>query len=216
MQRTTDLEAGAIGRVINTRVRYGHGGRPGYEREWRGSRELAGGGELTDQGVHVADLLHWFVGVPSTVYAATQTAVWPLGDLEDNAFAILRYESGAVASFHTSWTQWKNLFSLEIFGDHGSLTVEGLGRSYGDETLTVARRAMQGGAPEIERIVFDGPDISWRNEWADFIDGIEAGHEYLGTANDGIVAMQTLAALYRSAASGFPAHFTSFNEQTTV
>ncbi len=199
------LEAGEIGSVINARARYGHGGRPGYEREWRGSRKLAGGGELTDQGVHVADLLHWFVGVPANVFAATQTAVWPLGDLEDNAFAILRYSSGALASFHTSWTQWKNLFSLEIFGERGSLVVEGLGRSYGEETLTIARRAMQGGAPEMERIAFDGPDLSWRDEWADFLRGIETGADYLGTPHDGIVAMETLAALYRSSTSGQPA-----------
>jgi predicted dehydrogenase len=199
--------AGTIGAAINARVRYGHGGRPGYEREWRGSRELAGGGELTDQGVHVADLLHWFLGVPQTVYAVTQSAVWPLGDLEDNAFAILRYADGCVASFHTSWTQWKNLFSLEVFGQRGSLVVEGLGRSYGDETLTIAHRAMEGGAPRMERLVFEGPDTSWRDEWADFVAGILDGATYLGGPDDGIVAMETLASLYRSAETGLPAAY---------
>lgn len=196
--------SGTIGSVINARARYGHGGRPGYEREWRGSLELAGGGELTDQGVHVADLLHWFVGVPDNVFAATQTAVWPLGELEDNAFAILRYTGCRLASFHTSWTQWKNLFSLEVFGDRGSLVVEGLGGSYGDETLTIAHRAMEGGVPRMERLVFDGPDLSWRDEWADFVAGIIDKRPYLGGPSDGIVAMETLAALYRSAKSGLP------------
>jgi predicted dehydrogenase len=148
--------------------------------------------------------LHWFVGVPTTVFAATQTAVWPLGELEDNAFAVLRYPGDVVASFHTSWTQWKNLFSLEIFGSRGSLVVEGLGRSYGDETLTIARRAMHGGAPEMERMVYDGLDTSWRDEWADFVGGICDQRPYLGEASDGIVAMETLDALYRSARSGLP------------
>jgi len=202
-----ELAAGTIGSAINARARYGHGARPGYEREWRGSLESAGGGELTDQGVHVADLLHWFIGVPDSVFAVTQTAVWPLGELEDNAFAILRYPGGRVASFHTSWTQWKNLFSLEVFGEHGSLVVEGLGRSYGDETLTLAHRAMEGGAPRMERLVFDGPDLSWRDEWSDFIAGIVEGQPYLGGPADGIVAMETLAALYRSAKSGLPAAY---------
>jgi predicted dehydrogenase len=199
-----ELAAGTIGNVINARARYGHGARPGYEREWRGNLELAGGGELTDQGVHVADLLHWFIGVPESVFAVTQTAVWPLGELEDNAFAILRYAGGRIATFHTSWTQWKNLFSLEVFGEQGSLAVDGLGGSYGDETLTIAHRAAQGGAPLMERLVFDGPDLSWRDEWADFVSGIIDGRPYLGGPTDGVIAMETLAALYRSARSSLP------------
>ena len=199
-----ELTAGTIGAPINARARYGHGGRPGYEREWRGDAELAGGGELTDQGVHVADLLHWFLGVPHDVYAVTQTAVWPLGALEDNGFAILRYTGGQVAAFHTSWTQWKNLFSLEVFGEAGSLVVEGLGRSYGEESLTIAHRAPEGGAPGTERIVYDGLDTSWRDEWEDFVAGLLDGRRYLGDAADGLVAMETLAALYRSARAGVP------------
>jgi predicted dehydrogenase len=199
-----ELSAGTIGAPINVRARYGHGGRPGYEKEWRGDALLAGGGELTDQGVHVVDLLHWFLGVPHDVYAVTQTAVWPLGALEDNAFAILRYPGGQVAAFHTSWTQWKNLFSLEVFGSRGSLVVEGLGRSYGEESLAIARRAMEGGVPGTERIVYEGPDTSWRDEWEDFVAGLLDGQRYLGDAADGLVAMETLAALYRSARAGVP------------
>lgn len=201
-----ELAAGTIGAPINVRARYGHGGRPGYENEWRGDAALAGGGELTDQGVHVADLLHWFVGVPREVYAVTQTAVWPLGALEDNAFAILRYDGGCVATFHTSWTQWKNLFSFEVFGELGALIVEGLGRSYGDETLTIVRRALQGGVPATERIAFAAEDVSWRDEWNDFVAGLLDGRPYLGDARDGIVAMETLTALYRSARDGVPAN----------
>jgi predicted dehydrogenase len=196
------LESGAIGAVINARCRYGHGGRPGYEKEWRGSRELAGGGELTDQGVHVADLLHWFMGVPATAFGVTQAAVWPLGDLEDNGFGTFRYESGAVAIFHTSWTQWKNLFSLEIFGTLGAVIIEGLGKSYGTETLTVVRRKPEGGVPDMETIRYEGEDDSWRLEWEDFTGAALHGRPMLGTADDGVTAMRMLDALYRSAAAG--------------
>ena len=203
----TELVAATIGTPINARARYGHGGRPGYEKEWRGDKALAGGGELTDQGVHVIDLLHWFLGVPSEIFAVVQTAVWPLGELEDNGFAILRYDGGQVASFHTSWTQWKNLFSLEVFGDRGSLVVEGLGGSYGEESLTIAHRAMAGGAPQMERIVFEGPDLSWRAEWDDFVRGICDSRPYFGDVDDGLVAMGTLAALYRSVREQRPINY---------
>ncbi len=195
---------GAVGPIINLRCRYGHGGRPGYEKEWRGSRELAGGGELTDQGVHVADLFHWFAGVPETAVAHLQTAVWPLGDLEDNAFGLFRFGSGVVASFHTSWTQWKNLFSLEVFGQGGALVVEGLGRSYGPETLTVHRRRPEGGVPVSETVAYQGEDPSWKLEWEDFLGAALEGRAMLGTADDGVVAMRMLRALYESAASGAP------------
>jgi predicted dehydrogenase len=197
-------QRGEIGPIINLRCRYGHGARPGYEREWRGSRELAGGGELTDQGVHVADLVHWFAGVPETAFAYLQTAAWPLGDLEDNAFGLFRYGSGVVASFHTSWTQWKNLFSFEVFGRDGALVVEGLGRSYGPESLTVHRRRPEGGPPVTEKALYGGEDSSWKLEWDEFLGAVLEGRDMLGGADDGVIAMRMLRALYESAATRTP------------
>ncbi|MCL5292379.1 MAG: Gfo/Idh/MocA family oxidoreductase [Actinobacteria bacterium] len=196
------VTSGEVGNVINIRARYGHGGRPGYEAEWRGDLELAGGGELTDQGVHLIDLINWFVGPPSEVYAALQTAVWPIAPLEDNAFAILKHDNGIVASFHTSWTQWKNLFSFEVFGTDGFVAIEGIGRSYGSERLLVAKRKPEGGVPDMSDEVFDDTDNSWREEWKDFVSHLTTGALYLGTPEDGVAAMRILDALYRSSKLG--------------
>lgn len=198
--------AGEIGDFIHARARYGHGGRPGYEKEWRGDRALAGGGELTDQGVHVIDLLHWFAGgPPHEAFGYLQTAVWPLGDLEDNAFALLRWAGGGVASFHTAWTQWKNLFSFELFGTKGSLVIDGLGKSYGVETLTVAKRKPEGGVPDLETLRYEGPDESWALEWADLVNAVRTGAPMLGDAAEGVEVMRCLDAIYRAAAAGAPA-----------
>jgi len=197
----TRFVRGDIGPVINIRCRYGHGGRPGYEKEWRGNRHLAGGGELTDQGVHVVDLFHWFAGVPQQAFGVIQTAVWPLGDLEDNGFGTFIHSAGVTTQFHTSWTQWKNLFSLEVFGSNGAVIVDGLGRSYGTETLTVYRRKPEGGCPDREVIQYGEEDTSWQLEWVDFLNAIHTGSEMLGTADDGVIAMRMLDALYRSAKS---------------
>jgi predicted dehydrogenase len=195
---------GVIGEPIALRVRYGHGGRPGYENEWRGDARLAGGGELTDQGVHVADLTHWFIGMPAQAFAYLHTAVWPIAPLEDNAFGLLNYSSGCTASIHTSWTQWKNLFSFELFGTQGSLTVEGLGGSYGVERLIQATRNPRGGVPAIDDLAFDGPDTSWALEWDDFVDAILRDTPYWGTPQDGLAAMRIIDALYRSAKTNTP------------
>jgi len=202
------VKDGAIGEVINLHCRYGHGGRPGYEREWRGNRALAGGGELLDQGVHVVDLFHWFAGVPAQAFGYLQTAVWPLGDLEDNAFGLFRFASGSVAALHTSWTQWKNLFLLEVYGQSGAVIVNGLGGSYGVETLSVQKRRLEGGSPEVATRAFEGTDQSWHLEWDDFVRAIRGGQgegsRMLGSADDGVIAMRMLDALYRSAGARAP------------
>src|SRR5208282_3271847 len=195
---------GVIGEAINLRARYGHGGRPGYEKEWRGNPEQAGGGELIDQGVHIADLINWFLGPPELAFSMLQTAVWPIAPLEDNAFALLRFSSGAIASVHTSWTQWKNLFSFELFGRLGSLCLEGLAGSYGNQRLIVSLRKPEGGAPDTVEEAFEGPDSSWALEWQDFVRAILDSRDYLGTPQEGVAAMATVDALYRSARAGVP------------
>lgn len=198
----TGVRQGEIGEVINLRAQYGHGGRPGYENEWRGRPQLSGGGELLDQGVHLLDLVHGLMGMPETVFAMLQTAVWPVHPLEDNGFALLRYPNGAVGSLHSSWTQWKNHFSLEVFGTRGALIAEGLGGSYGPERWILHRRRPEGGAPDTHEETFSGPDESWRIEWEEFLSGILHNMPYQGTPSDGLGVMTMLQALYRSARTG--------------
>jgi predicted dehydrogenase len=196
------VRAGEIGRVLGIRARYGHGGRPGYEREWRGDPELAGGGHLTDQGVHLADLIHGVAGLPARAVAFLQTAFWPLAPLEDNAYGMFHFADGVVAQFHVSMTQWKNLFSFEVYGESGALVVEGLGGSYGEERLVRMRRRPEGGVPEVVEERFPGPDRSWALEWEDFVTALETGSPRHGGAEDGVAAMRMIGALYRSGVSG--------------
>ena len=138
------------------------------------------------------DLVAWFAGVPSQAFA------------EKNAPGSLRYDNGAIASVHASSTQWKDLFTLEVFGHDGSITVEGLGASFGTERLTVARRNPKGGAPSVRDETFEGPDRSWAIEWHQFIDAIERVLPYWGTADDGLAAMRIVDALYQSSREGVP------------
>ncbi|MBX6366265.1 MAG: Gfo/Idh/MocA family oxidoreductase, partial [Gemmatimonadetes bacterium] len=192
------VASGAIGRVVNLRARYGHGARPGCEGEWRADPVLAGGGELIDQGVHVADLFHWFAGPAREAFGVVQTAVWRVAPLEDNGYGVFRFEGGAVGQLHVSMTQWKNLFSLEVTGERGAVVVEGLGGSYGTERLVQVQRRMEGGVPEVHEEAFPGPDDSWAAEWDDFVAGVREGRPVLGGVDDGLVAMRMIDALYRS------------------
>ncbi len=207
---------GTIGPLLFIRAIYGHGGRPGYDKEWRGNADLAGGGQLLDQGIHVADLCRWFMGDFVEAFGVTSTYFWDLGyfqpaadaahtatrQLEDNAFALLRTASSQVAQWHTSWTQWKNCFTFEVFGRDGYVYVEGLGGSYGTETLTVGRRRPESGPPDETRMEFSDPDLSWQAEWEEFTSAIRDGRQPLGNGHDGSEAMRLIAAIYQSAQSG--------------
>jgi len=197
------VERGEIGAVYFLKCTYGHGGRPGYEKEWRANREICGGGELLDQGVHVVDLFRWFLGEFEEAQGMTATYFWDM-EVEDNAFATFRTKKGQIASMHTSWTQWKNKFQFEVFGEKGYLMVDGLGGSYGIEKLVIGKRKRDqnnyvGGAPEEEVVAFPGPDISWQEEWKEFISAIEENREPLGSGYDGLMANRMIEALYKSA-----------------
>ena len=197
-------DIGEIGRILFLRCRYGHGGRPGYEKEWRASKDLCGGGELLDQGVHVADLFRWFAGDFDYAFGYTPTCFWNM-EVEDNAFAMFKNNAGVVATMHTSWTQWKNLFSFEVFGDLGYLIVEGLGGSYGVETLKIGKRNPKGGHPDEKIEQFSGPDVSWQLEWAEFTQAIRQKRQPIGNGFDGHQANKMIDAVRRSAQTSKPA-----------
>jgi predicted dehydrogenase len=178
------LTKGEIGRPMYLVGRYGHGGRPGYEQEWRAMRDLAGGGELLDQGIHLIDVSRWFLGEFEEVAGFVGTYFWrprqAAGNntLEDNAFLLLRSAAGHVASLQASWTQWKNLFAFEVHGENGFLQVQGLGGSYGKEQLTVGYRNTQGGPPETKEIdlraggTTESENDVWAVEWQAFVSAV--------------------------------------------
>jgi len=195
-------QSGKIGPLMSIRAAYGHGGRPGYDQEWRADPELAGGGELLDQGVHVIDLCRWFMGDFVQVSGMLGTWFWQVAPLEDNGFALLRTAQGQVAQIHTSWTQWKNLFRFEVFGRDGFLLINGLGGSYGVETLTLGKRRPESGPPLMETWEFPGPDISWQSEWEEFKKAIQEGRQPLGNGHDGYQAARVIDAIYESSKTG--------------
>jgi predicted dehydrogenase len=190
-------DAGEIGRVFNIRAAYGHGGRPGMENEWRASKELCGGGELLDQGVHVIDLIRWFGGEIRELVGKVETKFWKM-EVEDNAYVVAKTERDVTAMFQVSWTNWKNVFSFEIFGNEGYLKISGLGGSYGDELLEIGRRKKEGGRPNVEVIEFPAEDISWKEEWKEFKHAISEKRNPIGDGYDGLKANQVVEAIYSS------------------
>lgn len=190
------FDRGLIGRPLFIRARYGYGGRYGMEKEWRMNKRISGGsGELLDQGVHIVDLARWFGGEPDRVYAVAQTKFWKT-PVDDNTFVIMA-NTRVTTEFHVSITNWKNIFSFEIFGDQGYLQIEGKGGSYGEETLAFGRRPEKFGAPQVKIFKFQG-DKSWENEWNNFLNAIAGRGHILGDTADGVRANAIVEAAYRS------------------
>ena len=175
----TEARSGAYGEAWFARGRYGHGGRLGYEKEWRADPALSGGGEIVDQGMHLLDLSHWLFGPLPLSGALLRTHFWD-APVDDNAVLMLGDRGGVGAKspwtlIHVSWTEWKNLFSLEIYCERAKLAVEGLTGSYGPQELRIYRMRPELGPPDVEHIRYSERDISWRREWEHFSGAVRSG-----------------------------------------
>lgn len=189
------FDTGALGEMMFVRGRYGHGGRIGYDREWRANPALSGGGELIDQGVHLIDLARLYLGDFTSISGEARTFFWDM-PVDDNAFLLLKTTEGRTAFLHASCTEWKNLFSLEIYGKSGKLHVEGLGGSYGVERITWYRMLPQMGPPETESWEFAGPDTSWRTEFSEFLDDIRMDRAPGAGLEDARAALAVVERIY--------------------
>ena len=153
-------------------ARYGHGGRVGYNQEWRGKHEC-GGGALMDLGSH---LIHFATRVLDRTllyrFAQANKKFWQKGDVDDNVELI-----GDNVSLCASTTEWKNEFRVEIYTPRIKLDWTGLGKSYGEERLTLYEMSPEMCPPSAKVFAYpDDPGLqSLRAEWLAF--KTEAGAE---------------------------------------
>jgi predicted dehydrogenase len=190
------FESGALGDLMFIRGRYGHGGRVGYDGEWRADPAVSGGGELIDQGAHLIDLSRWFLGDFPSVRGRARTYFWDM-PVEDNAFLLLETARGQVAFLHASWTEWKNLFCFEIAGRVGKLEISGLGGSYGPERLTWHKMSPEMGPPETLAWEYPMADDSWHAENAAFLEDIRLGRQPDPGIADAQAMLRIIEEVYR-------------------
>jgi predicted dehydrogenase len=190
------VDEGILGPLLFVRARYGHGGRPGYDREWRAEPLRSGGGELIDQGVHLIDLARWFLGEFVEVTGFAHTYFWDM-PVEDNGFMLLKTAAQQAAFMHVSCTEWKNTFSWELYGRDGKLHIEGLGGSYGVERLFWYKNLPDMGPPETMIWEYPMEDNSWGIEMAEFMEDIRSSREPSAGLNDAIAALAVVGKLYK-------------------
>ncbi|MDB9985985.1 Gfo/Idh/MocA family oxidoreductase [Pelagibacterales bacterium] len=189
------IDSGMLGELMFMRARYGHGGRIGYDREWRANPEISGGGELIDQGSHLIDLSRWFLGDIEEIDAFTHTYFWDM-PVDDNAFLLLKNSSKQASFLHVSCTEWKNLFSMEIYGKLGKLELNGLGGSYGEENIIWYKMLPEMGPPIKNSWSFPEPDTSWKLELDDFYEDIRSDREPSSSLNDALKVLEIIETSY--------------------
>lgn len=196
-----EIHSGAHGELMHLRARYGHGGRLGYDREWRTDPRRSGGGELIDQGMHLLDLTHWLAGPLPLHSALLRTHFWDT-EVEDNAALILGAPDSRTspwALLHVSWTEWKNMFSIEAYCRTAKLQVDGLVRSYGTQRLRIYHMKPELGPPELEERLYPDEDLSWAAEWNHFAAAIGSGIPLLGGIEDARYAWARVEDAYEAA-----------------
>jgi predicted dehydrogenase len=157
---------------------------------------VAGGGELIDQGVHLIDLSRWFLGDFVAVSGFAHTYFWRM-PVDDNAFMTLRTAREQTAFLHASCTEWKNLFSFEIYGRTGKLQIDGLGGSYGLERLTFYKMLPEMGPPETTSWEYPRGDKSWALELAEFLEDIRLDRQPAASLIDARAALAVVEAIQR-------------------
>lgn len=192
-------QSGQLGRLINLRGVYGKSTIIDFESNWRTQRAVAGGGILLDQGIHMVDLLRLFAGEFVEYHSFVSNGYWH-HDVEDNAYALMRTADGIVAMLHSTATQWRHRFQLEMSYDKGTVVLAGLltgSKSYGAETLTIAWRTDKDNGDPREQTTRYNSDPSWEREVEEFADAVREGAPILsGSSDDAYRTMQTVYKIY--------------------
>jgi predicted dehydrogenase len=198
------IDSNSLGRLINMKGVYGKSQMISFNQtDWRTNREASGGGILLDQGIHMLDLMRYLSGENFTeVFSIIDNAFWNF-DVEDNAYVLMKSPKGLVSQLHSSATQWRHVFNLEITLEKGSLILGGLltgSKSYGDETLTIITSdpSKDNGKPKESTSKYN-EDVSWDNEIKYFANSLASNTSIeRGSIKDALETMKLIEIIYKA------------------
>ncbi|MFT6069505.1 MAG: putative dehydrogenase [Bacteriovoracaceae bacterium] len=191
------IRGNKLGKIINIRGVYGKSKILSFESGWRAQRDIAGGGILLDQGIHMVDLLRLFAGEFSEIHSFIDNSFWK-HDVEDNAYALMKTEDGVVAFLNSTATQWRHQFQLEISLEKGGVTLSGIlsgSKSYGAEKITIAYKSENDNGDPKEVTTKFNEDNSWNEEIEEFAEAILQDKPILNGSS--LDAFKTMELVYR-------------------
>jgi predicted dehydrogenase len=196
------IDSGTFGKVLWMRGRYGKSVNKEFYDNWRAKKAMSGGGIFIDQGIHMLDLFMHLTGEFDVVKSLVSNLYWKL-DVEDNVFAIFENtKSGVTASLHSTMTQWRHLFSLEVFLEKGHITLNGLvtpSGAYGSEELSIAENRTIAPAATLSKreLITYKVDNSWSSEADHFINAIKNDTAInIGNSFDALRLMRMIDKVY--------------------
>ena len=206
MEAKKIINEGTLGKLLWMRGIYGKAGSIDFHDNWRNYKKFSGGGILLDQGIHMLDLFRYFSNNEFECLSShLSTSFWDI-ECEDNAFLTLKSSNDVIATLHSSATQWRHKFLLEMTFEKGYLNLDGIlseTRSYAPETLIIGQREFEDvtfamGKPK-QSITYFEYDKSWDFELAEFIDAIKGTTTILnGTSQDAFEIMKITDYVYKN------------------
>jgi len=189
------LDEGAIGRLHLTRI--DHDQWVSYPvGHWINDPAKLGGGTVAGSGTHRLDLLRWFNGEVSRVFAFSHhSGMTPLRG-EDMAVISLEFASGAIGEMTICWScprfPWYE--GLWLYGDRGVIHNVG--------GLQISRREGEGKGGEFEPVPLPYEEgAGFREEIRHFANCVLEDRQPLTDGYEALKALELVEAVYRSAAS---------------
>ena len=206
MEAKKIINEGVLGKLLWMRGIYGKAGSIDFHDNWRNYKNFSGGGILLDQGIHMLDLFRYFSNNEFECLSSNlTTSFWDI-ECEDNAFLTLKSSNDVLATLHSSATQWRHKFLLEMTFEEGYLNLDGIlseTRSYAPETLIIGQREFEDvtfamGKPK-QSITYYEYDKSWDFELAEFIGAIRGNCSIInGTSKDALEIMKITDHVYKN------------------
>mgnify|MGYP005644048245 FL=1 len=204
MEAKKVINNGSLGKMLWMRGVYGKAGSIDFHDNWRNYKNYSGGGILLDQGIHMLDLFRYFSDDEFECLSSyLTTSFWDI-ECEDNAFLTLKSRNDVMATLHSSATQWKHKFLLEMMFENGYINLDGIlssTRSYAPEIMIIGKREFEDvtfamGKPK-ESITYYEYDKSWDLELKEFIDAVH-GKSIVGngTSEDALEIMKLTDFVY--------------------
>jgi predicted dehydrogenase len=200
------IEAGDLGELTLGVVTIPYHRPQAYfdQADWRGTWALDGGGVLMNQGIHLVDLLVWYMGDPAEVQARAGTLHREI-EVEDTLAATLRFASGAQATITATTTAAPGFpHRVEIYGTGGGIQVEGesVGRweladpaGASVEPVPIGRAACAGAGGDPRGIAATGHIAIVR----DFVEALRAGRAPQIDGREGRRSLAAVLAIYEAA-----------------
>jgi len=184
------IKQGYIGKVLFFRGWIGNEGLHLLNKNWYRDKELAGGGTLIDNGVHLIDLIRYLADEIVKCFSCKLTTLkHNLGNVEDNAVALYELSEGGFALMHSSWTERSGYIYFEIHGENGYIHVDSRW------SKALIKYGRDGDKPACEDYTHH-PKLSYDLELEDFVKDYKEGFHPRPTSYDGYRTIKIIIQSY--------------------